>query len=50
MKKKLLEDNIKEEKEIKKLEKLLGLGRKRKVPSSRFKMEGLDCILAICFH
>jgi len=45
-----LADNSKEEKEIKKLEKLLKLGRKGKVLSSRFKMEGLDCIFAMCFH
>lgn len=50
MKKKLLEDNIKEEKEIKKLEKFLRLGRKGEVFSSSFKMEGFDCIFVICFY
>jgi len=50
LKQKLLADKRKDEKEIKKLEKLLRLGHKGKVLSSRFKMEGLDCIFAICFH
>ncbi|KAJ7381290.1 hypothetical protein OS493_001411 [Desmophyllum pertusum] len=48
LKQKLLADNSKEEKEIKKLEKLLKLGSKGKVPSSKFKTEGLDYLLEVC--
>ena len=42
--KKLLEDNKKEDKEIKKLGKLLRLDKKKKIPN-QFSTEGLDCIL-----
>lgn len=45
-KQKLLEDNKKEDKEIKKLEKLLRLDKKKKMPS-QFSTEGLDCIFRI---
>ncbi|CAH3015813.1 unnamed protein product [Porites evermanni] len=46
---KLAEDNKKEDKEIKRLEKLLRLDKKKKVPS-QFSHEGLDCILGIYVH
>lgn len=42
--KKLLEDNKKEDKEIKKLGRLLRLDKKKKIPN-QFSTEGLDCIL-----
>lgn len=44
-----MEDNKKEDKEIKRLEKLLSLDKKKKVPS-QFSHEGLDCILGIYTH
>lgn len=42
----LAEDNAKEDKEIKKLEKLLKINKKQKVPS-KFSSDGLDCIFLI---
>lgn len=42
----LAEDNIKEDKEIKRLEKLLKINKKKRVPS-KFSSDGLDCIFLI---
>lgn len=41
-----MEDNEKEDKEIKRLEKLLNMSNKKKLPS-QFIADGLDCILMI---
>ncbi|XP_029206325.1 nucleolar MIF4G domain-containing protein 1-like isoform X2 [Acropora millepora] len=43
----LAEDNAKEDKEIKKLEKLLKINKKQKVPS-KFSSDGLDYLLEVC--
>ena len=47
LKLRLLAENRKEDKEIKRLEKLLKLGSKEKVTCTKFKADGLDCIFLL---
>ncbi|XP_027038139.1 nucleolar MIF4G domain-containing protein 1-like [Pocillopora damicornis] len=50
LKLRLLAENRKEDKEIKRLEKLLKLGSKEKVTCKKFKADGLDYLLEVCEH